>query len=41
MNSEALAKNNVLPFMELNFFFIWLYNPIQALAASMKLSVSL
>jgi hypothetical protein len=24
-----------------NFFFLWLYSPIQALAASMKLSVSL
>jgi hypothetical protein len=23
-----------------NFFFLWLYSPIQALAASMKLSVS-
>jgi hypothetical protein len=25
----------------MNIFFLWLYNPIQALAASMKLSVSL
>jgi hypothetical protein len=28
-------------YLSMLFFFLWLYSPIQALAASMKLSVSL
>jgi hypothetical protein len=38
-NCSKLRKHSVR--YRLNFSFLWLYSPIQALAASMKLSVSL
>jgi hypothetical protein len=41
ISSNSLFKRSLLGTSNLQFFFLWPYSPIQALAASMKLSVSL